>query len=769
VGRRLMLAFAGVTVVFGLAIGVGINRLAAFNAGMSEVSGPMLEKVEIVDAWLLAIAETNRHTRNMLIYEDKARIREEIEAVQDLAKKRAECAAKMETLVRSNEGKALLRVVTETGSALAPIEAEYLREVETGDIKAAKDTMTARVRPAELLVFAALQKLAEHQSASIHEHSNELASSYRTALGIVIASTLGAILIAVTLAWLISRAIRHPLIHAVEVLGQIENGDYTGTITVSSNDEIGATLSGLERMQKALKERTDREHAASERERAASERGSAAASENASIRTALDRVAVGVMLADPDGKIIYLNDAVHALFRLRTPEIRKQAPQFNPETILGSSFDIFHRNPAHQRNVLAGLTGAHTADIKIGEATLRAVFSPVMDAGGKRVGTVVQWLDRTQEVAVEQEVQSTVAKAIDGDLMVRIMEEGKEGFFKSLAVGVNKLMANMAEVVRSMANAAAEVRMGAEEISRGNLDLSQRTEEQASSLEETASSMEQMTATVKNNADNAAQANQLASAAREQAERGGSVVGAAVSAMGEINASSKRIADIIGVIDDIAFQTNLLALNAAVEAARAGEQGRGFAVVASEVRNLASRSAAAAKEIKTLIQDSVDKVAEGTKLVDESGKVLGEIVVRVKKVTDVMAEIASSSGEQASGIEQVNKAITMMDDVTQQNAALVEQASAAAQALTEQAASLTQLIARYRVGDGAPQEPAAGASRAQAAPPPGAVERRSANRPMSAKRRTQATGGAGTASARGASPRAAASGTVAAADEWKEF
>jgi methyl-accepting chemotaxis protein len=211
-----------------------------------------------------------------------------------------------------------------------------------------------------------------------------------------------------------------------------------------------------------------------------------------------------------------------------------------------------------------------------------------------------------------------------------------------------------------------------------------------------------MTSTVRNNAENAAQANELANAARAEAERGGKVVGAAVNAMAEITASSTRIADIIGVIDEIAFQTNLLALNAAVEAARAGEQGRGFAVVAAEVRNLASRSAAAAKEIKTLIQDSVGKVTEGTKLVDESGKMLRDIVAGVNKVTNVMSEIASSSREQAAGIEQVNKAITTMDGVTQQNAALVEQASAAAQALTEQALDLGRLIARYKFDGAAP-------------------------------------------------------------------
>jgi methyl-accepting chemotaxis protein len=210
--------------------------------------------------------------------------------------------------------------------------------------------------------------------------------------------------------------------------------------------------------------------------------------------------------------------------------------------------------------------------------------------------------------------------------------------------------------------------------------------------------MEEMTATVKNNAENAAQANQLAAAARDQAERGGKVAGSAVSAMEQINASSKKIADIIGVIDEIAFQTNLLALNAAVEAARAGDQGRGFAVVAAEVRNLASRSAAAAKEIKSLIQDSVEKVNEGTQFVGDSGKVLGEIVSAVKKVTDMVAEIAASSREQALGIEQVNRAMTSMDTMTQQNSALVEQASAAAQALNQHATNLAELIARYHVG-----------------------------------------------------------------------
>ncbi len=266
------------------------------------------------------------------------------------------------------------------------------------------------------------------------------------------------------------------------------------------------------------------------------------------------------------------------------------------------------------------------------------------------------------------------------------------------------LLRSLREMNQGLAKIVGEVRTGAdsiaiatEQIAAGNTDLSQRTEEQASSLEETASSMEELTSTVKQNADNAQQANQLAISASGVAVKGGEVISKVVDTMKSITDSSRKISDIIGVIDGIAFQTNILALNAAVEAARAGEQGRGFAVVAAEVRSLAQRSAAAAKEIKTLIEDSVNKVQDGSKLVAEAGNTTQEIVTSIKRVTDIMAEISAASLEQSSGIEQVNTAITQMDDVTQQNAALVEQAAAAAESLEEQAQQMVQVVTRFKL------------------------------------------------------------------------
>ena len=493
---------------------------------------------------------------------------------------------------------------------------------------------------------------------------------------------------------------------------------------------------------------------------------------NAAFKGALDNLGSSVMVADANLSVVYLNQSMQTMMANAQADLRKDLPNFDASRLLGANIDVFHKNPSHQRGMLAGLTKTFASQFVVGGRTLRISANPMMDAAGKRLGTVVEWADRTLELTVESEIKSLVQSAGAGDLTHRMALEGKSGVFAEIGKGINQLTDNMSEVISRVQAAAVEVSRGAVEISQGNTDLSQRTEEQASSLEETASSMEEMTSTVKQNADNASKASQLATAARDQADKGGSVVSQAIRAMTEINDASKKIVDIIGVIDEIAFQTNLLALNAAVEAARAGEQGRGFAVVASEVRNLAGRSATAAKEIKGLIQDSVKKVEEGSALVTQSGQTLDQIVTSVKKVSDIIGEIAAASQEQSAGIEEVNKAVMQLDETTQQNAALVEQASAASQGMAAQAKALNEMMDRYQVSEearGAAATAMAGVAVGRTASAPrhdarpataaaGGAERRGGSRPWKGAEKPAPT-----------APKARAAVANGNDSEWKEF
>ncbi|MDZ4077919.1 MULTISPECIES: methyl-accepting chemotaxis protein [Hydrocarboniphaga] len=470
------------------------------------------------------------------------------------------------------------------------------------------------------------------------------------------------------------------------------------------------------------------------------------AAENLRIRMALDNVNTNVMIANKDREIIYVNKSIEQMLLVAEADLRKQLPQFDARRLLGANIDVFHRHPEHQRHALDNLRDTLRSQIKVGGRTFTLTVNPIVGEAGERLGTVVEWADRTVEVSIESEIGGIVQAAANGDFSRRVTLDGKEGFFRQLAESMNHLLetsssgldevarvlgalahgdltqtisgdyqgtfgklrddANqtveqLTQIVSQIKTATDTINVAAREIANGNNDLSARTEQQAASLEETASSMEELTSTVKQNAENAKQANQLAMGASEVARRGGSVVSEVVTTMNAINESSKKIVDIISVIDGIAFQTNILALNAAVEAARAGEQGRGFAVVAAEVRSLAQRSAAAAKEIKGLIGDSVEKVGNGSKLVEQAGRTMDEIVTSVKRVTDIMSEISAASQEQSQGIEQVNQTITQMDEVTQQNAALVEEASAAARSLEEQASGLAESVSQFRLEEGA--------------------------------------------------------------------
>jgi len=460
------------------------------------------------------------------------------------------------------------------------------------------------------------------------------------------------------------------------------------------------------------------------------------------INQALDNVQSGVMVADTNLDIIYTNESVERMFKAVEQDIRKQLPNFDADKLLGSNIDSFHQAPSHQRRLLAELKGSNSLELLIGGQHMKVVASPVINAEGERIGFVAEWQNNTQEISIEQEIGQLVQDVKAGDLSTRIDMGDKQGFAKMLSSGINELtdviervlsdvslvmeamaegdlttaiandyqgiyaecknningtLINLSNFIVQIRDAADFIDSSSQEIASGNDNLSQRAEQQAASLEQTAASMEQLATTVKDNAGNTQRAHQVVDSASQLAQKGGEIVKSAIMAMQDINNSSNEIAEIIGVIDEIAFQTNLLALNAAVEAARAGDHGRGFAVVATEVRNLAQRSADAAKQSNDLIQNSMQKVRAGTAFVNETGVALTEIVNSVAQVGEIVAQIANASAEQTAGIDQVNQAVSQMDDITQQNAALAEQAAASSISMHDQSANMSKLLGFFKI------------------------------------------------------------------------
>ena len=459
-----------------------------------------------------------------------------------------------------------------------------------------------------------------------------------------------------------------------------------------------------------------------------------AASENLRIRLALDNVPSAVMIATNDGVIRYANHSVLGLLKKIEPDLRTVLPNFSaePSKIIGANFDIFHKNPAHQRNIVAGLTKSHSAQWKFGGRTIRLTASPINDSQGARAGAVLEWIDRTAEVAAEEDVTTVVQAASRGDFSRRVDVAHSEGFFKMLgdhmngllgttestlnevsaavnrvAEGdltrqldgnfegifaqlqndVNRMSEQLVRTISDVNGAAEALTAAAGQVSSTSQSLSQSASEQAASVEETTASLQQMAASVKQNSDNANVTDGMATKAAKEAVEGGDAVNRTVSAM-------KSIATKISIIDDIAYQTNLLALNAAIEAARAGEHGKGFAVVAAEVRKLAERSQVAAQEIGQLAGSSVQ-------LAEHAGAVLTQMAPTINKTSELVQEISAASGEQASGVNQITSAMGHLNSATQQNASASEQLSATAEELSGQAAQLQDMMAFFKLANGA--------------------------------------------------------------------
>jgi methyl-accepting chemotaxis protein len=519
---------------------------------------------------------------------------------------------------------------------------------------------------------------------------------------------------------------------------EIAAGDFSHPLSVHSKDELGEFAGALDRVRTALGARIDQERALSEHMQR--------------VKMALDNAGTPFRIADQSGTVVYANPKMIDVLRSIEPAMKELNPNFSVEGFVGSSIANLMSDPVDYLKRLETLKTLQINEKEVGGRIFSITTAPVFDDQGNRLGTVGEWLDRTEQVAIEKELAEIVNAAAAGDFSRRVNLVGKSGFFLNIGQGLNQLLEsgerglhavasvlqslargdltqrldgqyqglfarlqndanatveNLSELVQEIREVSELVNTASREIAAGNADLSSRTEEQASSLEETASSMEELSATVRQNADSARQANALAANSNVLASQGGAMVQRVVGNMSDIQEASKRIADIVGVIDAIAFQTNILALNAAVEAARAGEQGRGFAVVATEVRSLAQRSATAAKEIRELIVSSVNRVDEGVRLVQEAGETMTNVVSSFAEVARLVTDITGASREQSSGIDQVTRAVTQMDEVTQQNAALVEEAAAAAESLEDQARGLVDLVSRFRLdGDDGRNMPA---------------------------------------------------------------
>jgi len=617
-----------------------------------------------------------------------------LEDIDRERKKIIEGIQNLEKVIHSDKGKEILGRLKSARETYVTEQNRFIELVKAGKSAELVALMQGGLRTAQTSYIGVADELIKHQAELMYKMGKETAESVNGAIRLVVILGVLASLLTLFFSWFITRSITGPITKAVAAADAVAAGKLDVAIDSSARDETGRLLASMSKMQDTLQ-------------------GFVAAQSEMKRQHEAGTISYRIddkRFCGSYGDMARMTNelvAAHIAVKMRVIEVVSEYAKGN----LSPDMD---KLPGEKAQITAVIDG-----VKANLQGIAAQIQTLVDAAGhgdyamrgdevkfdhefRRMVAGLNQLMQTSEAALS-DVGRVLGAVAKGDLTEKISND-YQGMLGRLKDDSNKTVENLTEIVNQIKDASETINTASSEISQGNTDLSQRTEEQASSLEETASSMEELTSTVKQNAENARQANQLAVGASDVAMKGGEVVRQVVTTMSGISESSKKIADIIGTIDGIAFQTNILALNAAVEAARAGEQGRGFAVVATEVRNLAQRSANAAKEIKALIEDSVGRVDAGSRLVDEAGQTMDEIVSSVKRVTDIMAEITAASQEQSSGIEQVNHAITQMDQVTQQNAALVEEAAAAAESMQEQAGNLLQAVSQFTLSGAAQTE-----------------------------------------------------------------
>jgi len=688
--RKLVLAFCSTGLLTLLLALFAVWRMNVADSQIEQVNNNWMPAVQQLGEMRAQLGEFRTFEQAQLNYQgDTAQLADYDKRMAD-TRKLIEAAEKAYDDIEADysaDELALYNKMKELRAGYFDAHERIAAAIAADDFATAASISSGDSRKLRRALFDQLKQLSQYNQDQLTKQTVQSQQAHDRSVAAILIGLAVALLLAAALGWAIIRAIMVPLADAVRVADDVAAGKLDRRIDTARRDEVGKLLQSMQRMQTQLQAVIG------------AQREMARQHDAGMISHRMDETSFpgdyGVMVKESNAlvnsHIQLILSALEIIKRYANGDLSVDIERLPGEkAVMTDAVDAVKTSLSAINSEIKHLAGAAAQ----GDFSVRGDAAAYQHDFRDMVSSLNQLMETTDGNL--SELSKLLQAIARGDLTVR-MQGDFHGVFADMRDDANATVGQLTDIVGRIQHAASSINLAATEIATGNSDLSRRTEQQAANLEETAASMEELTSTVRQNAEHARQANQLAIGAHGVASQGGTVVGQVVTTMSAIEASSKKIADIISVIDGIAFQTNILALNAAVEAARAGEQGRGFAVVASEVRTLAQRSAAAAKEIKGLIDDSVGKVGEGSVLVQQAGTTMDEIVTSVQRVTDIMAEISAASQEQSAGIDQVNQTVMQMDETTQQNAALVEEATAAARSMEDQATQLTEAVAVFRI------------------------------------------------------------------------